>query len=168
MEFTSKIENFNTKLWTFHIKVPNAIALHYLEQGDKRVICTLNDTLSVQCAIMPAGDGVYFININKNIRDQLKLKEGSKLSVNLEKDKSEYGLPFPEELKELLDQDKAGNTYFHQLPPGKQRNILYYVNQVKNSDLRIHRAMVFINYLKRNKGKLNFREIHEEFKKNDE
>lgn len=164
MEFTSKIENFNTKLWTFHIKVPNPIALHYLEQGDKRVICTLNDTLSVQCAIMPAGDGVYFININKKIRDQLKLKEGSKVSIHLEKDKSEYGLPFPEELKELLDQDKEGNTYFHQLPPGKQRNILYYVNQIKNTDLRIHRSMIFIEHLKKNNGKLNFRAIFEELR----
>lgn len=165
MEFTAKLENFNTKLWTYHIKVPDPIALHYLEQGDKRVVCTLNETIPVQCAIMSAGDGVYFININKKLRDQLKLKEGSKVHVNLEKDKSEYGLPFPEELKELLEQDVAGNKWFLSLPPGKQRNIIYYVGQVKNPDLRIHRGMVFLEHLKRNKGKLNFREILDDFQK---
>ena len=164
MDFTAKLENFNTRLWTYHIKVPNPIALHFTEQGDKRVVCTLNDTHNFQCAIMPAGDGVYFININKKIRDKLKLKEGSKIQVSLEKDKSEYGLPFPEELKELLDQDAAGNKLFHQLPPGKQRNIIYYVGQVKNADLRIHRGMVFLDHLKRNKGKLDFRKLFDELK----
>jgi len=164
MEFTSKLENFNTKLWTYHVKVPKHVSAYYLEKGIKRFVCTLNDSLSFQCAMMPAGEGVYFINLNKKIRDQLKLKEGSKINVTLEKDNSEYGLPFPEELKELLAQDSVGNSLFQQLTPGKQRNILYYVNQVKNSDLRIHRAMLFIEYLKRNKGKLNFRELFEEFR----
>ncbi|MEO6132872.1 MAG: YdeI/OmpD-associated family protein [Saprospiraceae bacterium] len=164
MEFTAKLENFNSKLWTYHIKVPNPVAVHYLEQGDKRVVCTLNDAVTVQCAIMAAGEGVYFININKKLRDQLKLKEGSKVSVSLEKDNSEYGLPFPEELKELMDQDRPGANYFNELPPGKQRNIIYYVNQVKNSELRIYRGMIFLEHLKKNKGKLNFREILGAFK----
>ncbi|MGB4849732.1 MAG: YdeI/OmpD-associated family protein [Saprospiraceae bacterium] len=165
MDFTAKLENFNTKLWTYHIKVPKPIAKHYLDQGDKRVVCTLNENIQIQCAIMSAGDGVYFITINKKLRDQLKLKEGSKINVALEKDKSEYGLPFPEELKELLDQDAVGNKFFLALTPGKQRNIIYYVSQVKNTDLRIHRAMIFLEHLKRNKGKLNFREILDDFQK---
>ncbi len=167
MEFTARLENFNTKLWTYHIKVPKAIALHFKEKGNKRVVCTLNDEHSFQCAIMPAGDGVFFININKKIRDHFKLKEGSKLNVFLEPDTSEYGLPFPEELKEVLKQDKAGNKFFDQLTPGKQRNILYYVNQVKNTDLRIQRAMMFIDHLKRNNGKLNFRELFQEFQQKE-
>ena len=164
MEFTAKLENFNTRLWSYHIKVPKPIAAHFLEMGDKRVVCRLNDTMEFQCAIMPAGEGVYFININKKIRDQLKLKEGSKLVVHLEKDNSEYGLPFPEELKELLDQDKEGNKLFHALPPGKQRNLIYVVGQVKNSDLRIHRAMVVIGHLKKNSGKINFRQLNQELR----
>lgn len=164
MEFTARVENFNTKLWTYHVKVPGPIAKHFLDQGDKRVLCKLNDSLEVQCAIMPAGDGVYFINLNKKIRDQLSLKEGSKVSVHLEKDESEFGLPFPPELEEVLAQDKAGKDYFFKLTPGRQRNIIYGVSQVKNSDLRIHRAMVMINHLKKNKGKLDFRQLNAELK----
>jgi hypothetical protein len=77
MEFTAKLENFNTRLWTWHIKVPKAVAKHFLDMGDKRVICHLNDQFQFQCAIMAAGEGVFFINLNKKIRDQLGLKEGS-------------------------------------------------------------------------------------------
>ena len=79
MDFTARLENFNTKLWSYHIKVPSHVAKHFLDQGDKRVICTLNDVHPFQCAIMPAGDGIFFININKKIRDLLSLKEGHKV-----------------------------------------------------------------------------------------
>lgn len=164
MEFTAKLENFNTRLWSYHIKVPQPIALHFLEKRDKRVVCRLNNAMEFQCAIMPAGDGVFFININKKIRDQLKLKEGSKVVAHLEKDNSEYGLPFPEELKELLDQDKSGNKLFQALTPGKQRNLIYIAGQVKNADLRIHRAMVILDHLKKNAGKINFRQLNQELR----
>jgi hypothetical protein len=162
MEFTAKLENFNTKLWTYHIKVPNAIARHYLEMGDKRVICNLNNELEFQCAIMSAGDGVYFINVNKKIRDQLNLKEGSKIKVDLEKDTSEFGLPFPDEFKEVLRQDKVANGYFKKLTPGKKRNLIYIASQAKSSDLRIQRSIILADHLKNNSGKIDFRALNKE------
>jgi len=164
MEFMARVENFNSKLWSYHFKVPQAIAMHFKEEGIKRLLCTMNDTVKLQCAIMPAGDGVYFINLNKKIRDQLKLKEGSQVSVKLERDDSEFGLPFPVELEEVLAQDKPGKEYFFKLTPGKQRNIIYGVSQVKNTDQRIQRAMIMINHLKANKGKIDFRQLTLELK----
>jgi uncharacterized protein YdeI (YjbR/CyaY-like superfamily) len=116
---------------------------------------------------MPAGDDVYFINVNKKIRDQLKLIEGSTVHVSLSEDKSEYGLPFPEEFKELLNQDPAGNKLFHALTPGKQRNLIYAVSQVKNTDLRIHRGLAILEHLKMNKGKINFRQLYKEIHQKD-
>lgn len=158
------VENFNTKLWSYHFKVPQAIARHYLEQGDKRVVCTLNDSLEFQCAIMSAGDGVYFILLNKKIRDTLKLKEGSKVNVSLEKDTSEFGLPFPEELQAVLNDDAEGNRLFLALTPGKQRNIIYAVGQVKSSDGRIKRSLIMVDHLKRNGGKIDFRKLNQELR----
>lgn len=162
MEFEGILENFNTRLWTFHVKVPVKIVQHFLEKGNKRVVATLNNSLSFQCAIMPAGDGVYFININKKIRDQLHVKEGIKLHVSLVNDESQYGLPVPDELKIALEEDKVGSELFHALTPGKQRTMIYIVSQVKNIDLRIHRALVIIEHLKQNKGKINFKELNSE------
>ncbi|MDZ4747541.1 MAG: YdeI/OmpD-associated family protein [Saprospiraceae bacterium] len=164
MEFTACIENFNTRLWSYHLKVPNLVANHFLEQEVKRVVCTLNKTVELQCAIMPAGDGMYFILINKKIRDQLNLKEGSKVEVRLEKDESEFGLPFPAELAEVMEQDKVGRDYFYKLTPGKQRNLIYAAGQVKNPDLRIQRAMVLVEHLKKNKGKIDFKQLCAELK----
>lgn len=164
MEFKAIIENFNTKLWSYHLKVPNLVAKHFLELGVKRVVCTLNKTVELQCAIMSAGDGVSFILVNKKIRDQLKLKEGSKVEVQLTKDESEFGLPFPIELEEVLAQDNEGKAYFDKLTPGKQRNIIYAAGQVKNPDLRIQKAMVMVEHLKKNKGKIDFKQLNAELR----
>jgi hypothetical protein len=164
MEFTATLENFNTRLWSYHIKVPPGVVKSFLA-GDKRVVCTLNGVLEIQCAIMPAGEDTWFINLNKKVRDQLKLKEGSKVNVVLVKDESEFGMPFPDELREWLDQDPEGKTLFNQLTPGRQRNIIYVVNQIKDSDLRIRRSMIMIDHLKNNNGKIDFKKLNAELKK---
>ncbi|MBI5915588.1 MAG: DUF1905 domain-containing protein [Bacteroidetes bacterium] len=164
MQFTAFLENFNTALWSYHISVPVAIAAPFIEGTDRRVVCTLNGTTEFQCALMPKGDGHFFININKKIRDKLKLKLGSEVRVSLRKDDSQYGLPMPEEFAEILAQDETGNRLFHALTPGKQRNLLYYAGLPKTTETRIRRAVVFIEHLKSNAGKIDFKQLHEEMK----
>ncbi len=164
MEFTAKLENFNTALWTYHIKVPMSVVQAFLDKGIKRLVCTIADEHTFQCALMPAGDGVWFININKKIRDKLRLTEGSRFAIKLEEDTSEFGLPFPEELKEVLAQDPEGAKLFYALTPGKQRNLIYVANQVKNTDLRIRKCMIMIDHLHRQDGKINFKALYQDLK----
>lgn len=164
MNFKAILENFNTRLWSYHIKVPGPIAKHFIDLGEKRVVCTLNDSVEMQSGLMPAGEGVYFININKKVRDKLKIAEGSTVNVSLRIDDSKYGLSMPEEFAEVLKQDVEGKAYFEKLTPGKKRNLIYIAGQVKNVDLRIHRSMVMVEHLKKNDGKINFRALHEELK----
>jgi uncharacterized protein YdeI (YjbR/CyaY-like superfamily) len=114
--------------------------------------------------LLPRGDGSFLITVNKKLRDSLGLKIGSKVSVSLWKDESEYGLPMPEELAELLKQDEDGNRLFHALTPGKLRTLLYIVGQPKNSDARLLRALAIVEHLKTNKGKINYRQLNEEMK----
>lgn len=164
MNFKAILENFNTRLWSYHVKVPGPIAKHFLEQGNKRVICTINDLVEIQSGIMPGGDGMYFININKKIRDKLKIAEGSQLAIDLKKDESEFGMTMPEEFAEVLAQDAKGREWFDNLTPGKKRNLIYIAGQVKNVDLRIHRSMVMIEHLKRNQGKIDFKVLNASLK----
>jgi len=164
MEFTAVLDRFDSNLWAFHIIVPEAVSGIFLEQGVTRVVCTLNGSLTFQCALMPKGDGVYFININKKIRDTLKLKTGMQVQASLVKDESTYGLPMPEELQELLQIDEEGNRLFHALTPGKQRNLLYIAGQPKTSDKRIERALVVVDHLKANGGKIDFKKLYHDLK----
>ncbi len=165
LEFSSTVEKFNSNLWSFHLTVPEPIGRVFVSGNTRRVVCTLNETIDFQCALMPKGDGSYFININKKLRDRLGLKIGTVVRIRLRKDESEYGLPMPEEMKALLDMDEEGSALFHALTPGKQRTLLYIVGSVKNTDSRIARAIAIVDHLKANQGKINYRQLNEALKK---
>ena len=162
--FTAVLEKFNSTLWGHHLSVPDAVAQIFVANDTKRVVCTLNETVEFQAALMPKGDGAWFININKTLRDKLALKIGTPVRVSLRKDDSEYGLPMPEELAELLLQDADGNQIFHALTPGKQRTLLYIVGSIKSPDLRLNRAIVVVEHLKENSGKINFKQLYAQLK----
>lgn len=161
-DFTSTLEESTNKLWGSHFAVPDVIAKTLIRGDDRRVVCTLNEKMEYQCALLPRGNGSFLITVNKKTREKLGIKPGSQVSVSLRKDESEYGLPMPEELEELLKQDEDGNRLFHALTPGKLRTLLYIAGQSKNSDVRLRRALVIVEHLKKNGGKINYRQLNEE------
>jgi hypothetical protein len=162
--FASIVDKFESNLWGFHLTVPESIARSLIDKGNRRVVCILEDKVTLQCALMPKGDGSFFINLNKALRDKLKLKVGSTVRVSLREDDSQYGLPMPEELEELLKIDDEGNRLFHALSPGRQRSLLYIVGSVKRSETRITRALAVVEHLKLNGGKLDFKVLYESMK----
>ncbi len=163
-EFTAILQKFDSNLWFYYILVPEAICEPFIGEKEKRVVCTLNGTEEFQCALMPKGEGGYFININKKLRDKLKLNIGDAVTASIRKDDSQYGLPMPEEMAELMQQDDEGNRLFHALTPGKQRNLLYIVGSPKTSETRLKRAVVCIEHLKVNGGKIDFKRLNEDLK----
>ncbi len=112
---------------------------------------------------MPWGDGSY-IMVNKKIRERLGLKEGDPVTLQLKKDTSEYGMPMPESLQVMLDQDDTGSNYFHALTPGKQRSLIYLVSKVKNIDKQINKALAILDHLKDVNGQLDFKLLSEKIK----
>jgi len=168
MEFETALDNFNSSLWGHHINVPKSIAEEVIEGNDRRIECTIessgNSKYTFQCALMPKGDGNYFINVNKEIRTKLKLKEGMKVNAKIVKDKSKYGLPVPEEFTELLYQDPEGEKLFSALTMGKQRSLIHIVGKPKGADTRLKKALVILDFLKTNNGKLDFKMLNQAFK----
>ena len=86
--------------------------------------------------------------VNKTNAKKLAIRDGDTLNFELDEDSSEYGMPMPEELQVLLDQDEYGKQRFDELTKGKQRNIIYFVSQAKSSQVRIDRAIQLIEKLK--------------------
>lgn len=153
-----------TSGWHF-LPVSKTVADRFGFTGNsRRVVCTLNGAETFQCGLMPM-DGDYFIMVNKSIRQKLGIEPGHIVKVELAKDESKYGLPMPEEFREILDQDPEGDRLFHALTPGKQRNILYYVGKVKDIDKRIHFGLIFVEHLKDNDGKIIHEKLAKELKR---
>ncbi len=161
--FQSTLENFNTRLWQFHIPVPDELATLFFDGNNKRVICKVNNTEPYPAAIMKCKD-YSFVLVNKQLRQRLTLSEGDKVRVTLEKDHSEYGHEMPEELQVLMDQDEEGNQFFQALTKGKQRALIYLVNKVKNPNSRLNKSLAIVSHLKDVNGALDFKALNEKIK----
>ena len=134
------------------------------KDGSRRVVCTINGIEPFQCALLHPR-AISSSSFNKAKRDRLKIAAGDEVSVELTADYSKYGLPMPDELRAVLNQDPDGDRLFHSLTPGKQRNILHFIGKIKNVDKRIHTALVFIEHMKNNDGKFIYEQLQEELKR---
>lgn len=161
--FNSTLENFHTKLWQFHIPVPQGVISNWEMSGEKRVVVTLNNLRTYPAALLKS-KAYYFILANKEIKNTLHLEEGDSVHVSIVEDNSEFGHHMPEEFQVLLDQDREGADFFYQLTKGKQRSLVYLVSTVKNSDSRLKKALAILSHLKNVNGKLDFKLLIEEIK----
>lgn len=160
VSFQGRLEASGNRLWGHHVRVPAAAAAPYVAAKQLRVVCAFDGHEPFQCALTPIGGGQYVIKINKQWQRKLGVEEGSSIEVDMWPDDSDYGLPMPEELSELLQQDAAADQLFHALSAGKQRTLLYLVNQGKDSDQRIARAVVLAEHLKARQGRIDFRALY--------
>lgn len=112
-----------------------------------RVICKADGHLEFSAAVMALGEGKGYLMLNGKRLKALKKGEGDSVALELMADDSEYGMPMPEELQEILDQDEEIRTRFEGLTPGKKRTILHYIGMVKNPELRLEKAIKYMNNL---------------------
>lgn len=150
--------------WHFLLVKKEIVAKFGFEGKFKRVVCTINDGEGFQCALLPWGD-LFYIIVNKKKRDAIGIVAGDTVDVLLEKDESKYGLPMPEEFREVLDQDPDGDALFHALSEGKQRSLLYLLSKPKDIDVRIHQALLIVEHLKANDGNVIGDRLNEELKR---
>jgi len=130
--------------------------------GSKRIIVSLANLLDWHAAFISSGKGDYFIIVNKERVKTLRQNDInlSKVPVSLLPDESEYGMPMPEELSELLAMDSEADQYFHALTPGKMRALMYIIAKPKREATRLKKAVSITEYLKEVRGKLDFREMN--------
>ncbi|MBK7129302.1 MAG: DUF1905 domain-containing protein [Crocinitomicaceae bacterium] len=166
--FSTKLyeEKDSSLMWYFRIDVPPHIVNAVCKAKNKRVLCLFNGELKSQVPVLSSGEKKYYITINKEIRQKLKLKTGDMLTVTISMDESEYGIETPDFFNEFCEQDSEGSAHFHALSPGKQRTLLYLMNKPKSENKKIEKAIIVFDYLKSSSGKLDFRELNEYMKNN--
>ena len=148
MKFSSTVYKLD-HLNTHYIEIPVAIVKKLGGKFNIRLLCTLNNKLTFQCGIVALGEGKGYISLNAKRLTTLHLKKGDAVDVLLKKDDSEFGAEVPEELAEVFAQDQEGFQRFEKLVAGKQRFIIRHVTAVKNSELKIERALALLNNLKK-------------------
>ena len=164
MIFKAILQRLDSDVWGHYVAVPQDIVETLTKDKNKRVICLFKGAYRKHCALMPKGDGTFFINVRKELHTKLGIQLGDEIELTIEKDTSKYGMPMPEEMAELLAIDEEGNTLFHALTLGKQRSLLHIIGKPKNSDTRLRKALVIIDFLKHNSGILDFKLLNQAFK----
>jgi hypothetical protein len=163
-QFTAKLHLFEDNLWFYHVLVPEAIAAEYLaSETGRRVLCSIEGSDGFHAGLMPDGLGGWFININQKLRDALGLREDMEVTVTLAPDPTPFGMPMPEEFEECLWQNPEAKTIFEALTPGRQRNLIYIVNNVKSPAIKLRRSLVITNHLLQY-PKIDFKALNVELK----
>ena len=164
MKFKTTIGTMDSNVYNVHIAIPSKVHDALTKDGLKRVLCTVNDHEYFHAGLMPKGDGDYFIMLNKARMKAFDLEIGDTVNIQLEKDTSKYGMKMPEAFDEVLSSDADGLLYFEALTPGKKRNLIHLVATPKSTDLKITKALIILDHLKANKGKIDFKLLNEAFK----
>lgn len=88
-----------------------------------------------------------FFAVSSGLRKAAKIKAGDKVEVIFKLiDKDE--IEMPEELAAILSQDDQAMNAWQGVTSGMQRNVIIYINSVKNIDSRISRALQSIEKVK--------------------
>lgn len=154
--FKSYIDHL-TQLKLHHISVSKEV-VDDLGGIGTRLLCSINNHKAFHCGLVALGGGRAYITLSKTRMTEFGVEMGEEVDAVLTIDNSKYGMEMPEELEALLEQDAKGLALFLKLTPGQQRYIIYYVAQVKSSQLKIDRSIMLINNLKTmNPAKFDFR-----------
>lgn len=144
-------------LYPLQYYVPDEVVSDLKNTNVKRIKVNINDGESFDSSLISGGNHKYFIKINRSIQKNQGLIEGNIDSIVITPDYSKYGMPLPEEFAEIWKYDDKANEYFHQLAPGKQRNLIHIINKIKSPNLRATRSIIIMEHLKTNTGKLDFK-----------
>lgn len=125
----------------FFIVLDPALAESLTVNGNKRIVCTINDVHSFHAALTNKKGVGYCVYIRGALGKELKLQEGTEIRALVKIDDSPNQFEMPEELEEVLRSDPEAQEVFGSLTPGNQRGLIYLVTQVKSTDKRIERAL---------------------------
>jgi hypothetical protein len=164
MEFKSTLDKGDSDIYHWYFPVPSEIGDSFINGRDRGVICTVNGKEKYHCAIHGDGQGAYIIMLNRQRCKKLGLVKGQSFTVELQKDTSEYGVPMSEELREVLDQMPDADEHFHKMTKGKQRTLIYWVQNVKSSEIKIRRALVMTNHIEELSGDVDYKLLNVQMK----
>ena len=81
--------------------------------------------------LLPTGDGRWFVAVSKAKIKAAQTTFGGWVHVDLAVDKSKYGMPIPDDLQDMLDDDPEFLKRFDAMLPGKRRGMIHHIASAK-------------------------------------
>jgi len=149
-----KSERFEVGLLDkYHLYIPQHIFEPFAAAGHSRVKVQAfykDAMLELYAAVSKdKNTDDYVIMFSKRYQKALGVYQNDYFELQLLEDTSKYGVEMPEELEAVLMSDAEAYAIFEGFTAGKQRSIIYTIIRVKNPQLRVDRALLLCENLKR-------------------
>ncbi|AZQ44150.1 DUF1905 domain-containing protein [Nonlabens ponticola] len=148
------IFEFETQLstdgWMGALPIPEDIADQLTVSKIKRVVATVTsgkNEITLYAGVIKK-KGMFYLMCSKANKKLLNIDQGDEVHVSMHEDTSKYQAPMTEELEAVLLSDHEAYELFEKLLPGKQRNIIFMVYGVKDSQKRVDIALNAMENLK--------------------
>jgi Domain of unknown function (DUF1905) len=109
-----------------------------------RFLCTIDQKLTFQCGLNHLGDGNFFIILGSKNLKAINKELGDTIHIELQEDPDPLGVPMPEVLEVLLEQDEDLKASFDKLSLGKKRHVIHTIARIKDIDKQIANATLII------------------------
>lgn len=136
---------------THGIVIPEEYAIPFLEIGQKRVQIKAffkGNSIDFHGAIQKY-QGQYFISFGKRYQKELGVFPTDFFEFQFIENTTEYGVEIPDAMKEVMDSDPEGLSYFKKLTDGRKRGLIYYVKRFKNEQTQVDKSLMIFENLKR-------------------
>ncbi|MCC3156745.1 YdeI/OmpD-associated family protein [Hymenobacter sp. 15J16-1T3B] len=112
----------------------------------KRVVGTLNGH-PIRRGLLPMSTGQRFLLVSKALRRELRLSADTPVTVTLAPDPNPNQVDLPEELADGLEEWPEAAAAFVRLTPGRQRNLVHYIDAAKRPETRAQRVVKLLHQL---------------------
>jgi len=145
-----------------HVDVPDEIARDLLKQmgsnkpAHKRgkqakpkyiPVVAIVGRKGTRTTLVPAGGGLYRMQINTIQRKAAGADTGDPVSVELRLDLSSRAVPVPADLREALAKHPKARKAFEEMPPGHRRQFIMWFDSAKSAAARSRRMDRAIDHL---------------------
>ncbi len=109
-----------------------------------RLLCTIDDRISLRCGLNHLGDGNFYIIIAKRHFEKLNKRLGESVEYRIQEDPDQLGVDVPEVLSVFLEQDLEARAIYEKLTDGKKRTLIYSFNRIKDIDKQVKKIIDFL------------------------
>ena len=128
----------------FYLVIQADLVNQLSQKRATRLVCTIDDRISLRCGLNHLGDGNFYIIIAKRHFEKLNKHIGESVAYSIHEDPDQLGVDVPEVLSVLLEQDPEARAIYEKLTDGRKRTLIYSFNRIKDIDKQVKKIIDFL------------------------
>lgn len=137
--FEARLERTRSRLNWVVIHIPFDASKVWGLRGQIKVKTEING-FAFRTTLFPTGFGGHVLVVNKRMQKAACVSAGNVARFQMEMDVEVRTVTVPEELEQILRQDRALRRWYDKLNPSSRKEIAWWIADVKSGDARIRRA----------------------------